>query len=273
MNPLIKVENLSIDYFSKNEYFRAIDNISFEINKNKIVGIAGESGSGKSSLALSILNLTQFLGAKIKGKILFDKKNLIKSSEKSLRKIRGKEISIIFQNSWDVLDPIFTIKNQFQEYIKAHYKKISIQEINKIITYSLKLSQLPSNKNFLNLYPRQLSGGMLQRVSIAMAIALKPKLLIADEPTSSLDVINQKKIIDLLKKIGQKKNMSIIFISHDLALISQLCNDIIIIKNGKLIEKSSTKNIFQKPNHNYTKKLIQSIPIIKFNPLISPPIK
>ena len=264
MNTLLDIKNLSVSYPHKEGFLTALSDINFSVKHGDIIGVAGESGSGKSTLALTILNLVSFFGAETKGEILFEQKNLLKLHDDALRQIRGKTISLIFQNPWNVLDPLFTIENQFKEFIQAHHKDFGQEEIKKIIISSLSYSQLPSNENFLSLYPHQLSGGMLQRVAIAMATALSPKLLIADEPTSSLDVTTQAEIIRFLKKIWEKKNMSIIFISHDLALLSQICHSIIIIKDGKLIENAPTKEIFLNPKEDYTKKLLNSIPKIEF---------
>lgn len=268
MENLLEIKNFSVSYPRSGGSFRALDAIELSVQNGESVGIVGESGSGKSTIALGVLGLLPLLGAKTTGDILFRGKSVPHLSRDELRKMRGEKISLVFQNPWMSLDPLYNIENQFTEFLKAH-QHVHSADINEIISRSLVRTQLPSDNKFRTLYPHQLSGGMLQRVSIAMATALHPELLIADEPTSSLDVTTQTEIISLLKHLRFEQKMSLVFISHDLVLVSQLCDRIYILKDGHIIESGTTENIFLRPQNPYTKKLIAAIPQIEikgYNP-------
>ena len=268
MENLLEIKNFSVSYPRDKGVFKALSNIELSIQNGESVGIVGESGSGKSTMALGILGLLPLLGAKTTGDIFFQGEDISHLPKDKMRKMRGEKVSLIFQNPLMSLDPLYNIGNQFTEFLKAHQHILSA-DVNEIISRSLVHAQLPSDKKFLKLYPHQFSGGMLQRVSIAMATALRPKLLIADEPTSSLDVTTQAEIVSLLKRLCLEQKMSLVFISHDLALVSQLCDRIYILKEGHVIESGTTENIFLRPQNPYTKKLITAIPQIEvrgYNP-------
>ena len=262
MNTLLSIRGLTVSYRKGKDKFLALDEVSLDIGEGEVFGIAGESGSGKSTLALAILGMLPFLGAEISGEISFQGRAIGELSEKDLRRIRGKEISLVSQNPWGTLDPLYRVGYQLEEFVMAH-TALGRKERRELVQQALIDSQLPGDEAFMKLYPHQLSGGMLQRISIAMGTALSPQLLVADEPTSSLDVTTQAEIVRLLKKMRLKKNTSIVFISHDLALLSQICDKIAIIKRGRIVESGSTREIFTNPQNAYTKSLIEAIPKVE----------
>lgn len=260
MRNFLEIKNFSVSYPREGGVCKALDAIELSIKDGESIGIVGESGSGKSMIALGILGLLPLVGAQTTGDILFQGESILQLSKDKLRKIRGEKISLIFQNPWMSLDPLYTIENQFTEFLKAH-RSVSATEVYEIISQSLIRTQLPSD--IRKLYAHQLSGGMLQRVSIAMATALRPQLLIADEPTSSLDVTTQAEIVSLLHRMRHEQEMSLVFISHDLALVSQLCDRVYVLKDGRIVESGTTEDIFLRPQDPYTKKLIAAIPRIE----------
>lgn len=262
MENLLEIKNFSVRYPREEGALQALDAIELSVQHGKSVGVVGESGSGKSTMALGILGLLSLLGAKTTGDIFFQEKDILRLPKDELRKIRGERISLVFQNPWMSLDPLYSIESQFVEFLKAH-QRVQSAEINGIISWSLARAQLPSDSEFRKLYPHQLSGGMLQRVSLAMATALHPQLLVADEPTSSLDVTTQAEIVLLLKRLRCEQKMSLVIISHDLVLVSQLCDRIYILKGGRIVESGTTENIFLRPQDPYTKKLIAAIPRVE----------
>ncbi len=249
---MLKIQNLSVS-FQENKVVNAIN---FELNKGEIVGIVGESGSGKSVSSLAILGLLP-KNATVEGSIFFNETNLINSSEKEFQKIRGNQISMIFQEPMSSLNPSLTCGFQVQEILLQH-KNISKKEAKKKVIELFEKVKLPRPAITYNQYPHQLSGGQKQRVMIAMAIACKPQILIADEPTTALDVTVQKEIILLLKELQQETNMSIIFITHDLALVSEIATNVLVMYKGKIVEQGNSKTIFKNPKNNYTKALINS---------------
>ncbi len=251
---MLKIQNLSVS-FQENKVVNAIN---FELNKGEIVGIVGESGSGKSVSSLAILGLLP-KNATVEGSIFFNETNLINSSEKEFQKIRGNQISMIFQEPMSSLNPSLTCGFQVQEILLQH-KNISKKEAKKKVIELFEKVKLPRPAITYNQYPHQLSGGQKQRVMIAMAIACKPQILIADEPTTALDVTVQKEIILLLKELQQETNMSIIFITHDLALVSEIATNVLVMYKGKIVEQGNSKTIFKNPKNNYTKALINSKP-------------
>ncbi len=251
---MLKIQNLSVS-FQENKVVNAIN---FELNKGEIVGIVGESGSGKSVSSLAILGLLP-KNATIEGSIFFNETNLNNSSEKDFQKIRGNQISMIFQEPMSSLNPSLTCGFQVQEILLQH-KNISKKVAKKKVIELFEKVKLPRPAIIYNQYPHQLSGGQKQRVMIAMAIACKPQILIADEPTTALDVTVQKEIILLLKELQQETNMSIIFITHDLALVSEIATNVLVMYKGKIVEQGNSKTIFKNPKNNYTKALINSKP-------------
>ncbi|CAL2080429.1 ABC transporter ATP-binding protein [Tenacibaculum sp. 190524A02b] len=254
---MLQVKNLSIS-FGKN---RVLDNISFTIKKNQIVGLVGESGSGKSISSLAVMGLLPN-SAEISGSIIFRSIDLLTFSNQKFQKIRGKDIAMIFQEPMSSLNPTLTCGYQVVEILQQH-TNFSKKEIKEEVINLFKKVKLPRPEQLYNSYPHEISGGQKQRVMIAMAIACKPKLLIADEPTTALDVTVQKEIILLLKELQKENEMSILFITHDLALVSEIADEVIVMFKGNIIEKGTAKTVLTTPEENYTKALINSKPNIK----------
>lgn len=263
---MIKVKNLSI-FFNK----RVVNSVSFEIKQNSILGIVGESGSGKSITSLAILNLLP-KKAKTTGEILFDEQDLLKLTEKELQEIRGKKISMVFQEPMSSLNPSLTCGVQVSEMLQEH-TSLEASEIKKEVIQLFEKVKLPRPEELFYNYPHQISGGQKQRVMIAMAIACKPKLLIADEPTTALDVTVQKEIIKLLKELQKETKMSILFITHDLALVSEIADDIVVMYQGEVMEKGTAKDVFNNPQESYTKALINSKPNLSYRLKKLPTVK
>ena len=256
--PLISIKNLSISFLKKKETIGVVNNISFDLLKNEVLGIVGESGSGKSVTALSILKLLPKNKTISTGEVIYNNANLLELSEASIRQVRQKDISIIFQEPMSALNPTMKCVDQLRECFDI--EKIDKKNIENEISLLIKKVKLEKVDNFNSKYPYQLSGGQKQRLMIAMAIACKPKLLIADEPTTALDVTIQKEIIELLLEIKRAEGLSIIFISHDLALVSEIADRLIVMFKGKIIEKGKAVEIFSNPIENYTKGLLYSRP-------------
>ncbi|MDA9231020.1 ATP-binding cassette domain-containing protein [Rickettsiales bacterium] len=250
---ILQIKDLSISFDKK-----IIDKISFNLKQGQIAAIVGQSGSGKSICALSILKLLD--KAQISGKILFQDKNLLNLPEKDLCKIRGNLISMIFQDPMTSLNPLHKIKDQIAEIIKIHNPNFKKSDINNRIFELLNLVGLSELKNRINSYPYQLSGGQRQRIMIAIAIANNVKILIADEPTTSLDTDNSNAILNLLKTLRKKLNLTILFITHDLNVVKKLADYVFVMKNGQIKEQNDTKNIFLNPQDEYTKLLLNSKP-------------
>jgi len=257
---ILSVQNLSVSFFSKTVEKEIIHNISYHLNKNEILGIVGESGSGKSVSSLAILGLLPKKISKIThGCILFKENNLAELSRKEFQNIRGKKISIIFQEPMSSLNPSMTCGKQVQEIIINHTKLSKTEAKNQVISLFEQV-KLPIPEITYNKYPHEISGGQMQRVMIAMAIACEPEILIADEPTTALDVTVQKDIIFLLKELQEKTKMSVIFITHDLSLISEIAHRVLVMYQGQIVEQGPVKSIFYTPKHDYTKALIGSRP-------------
>ena len=257
-NNLISIKNLCINLIKKNKVVNVVNNISFNLLKNEVLGIVGESGSGKSVTALSILKLLPKNKAISKGEVIYNNTNLLEISDSSIRQVRKKDISIIFQEPMSALNPTMKCIDQLHECFEL--KNIDIIDVEDEINLLIKKVKLEKVDYFSSKYPHQLSGGQKQRLMIAMAIACKPKLLIADEPTTALDVTVQKEIIELLLKIKKSEGLSIIFISHDLALVSEIADKLIVMYKGQIIEKGAAAKIFSNPIENYTKGLLYSRP-------------
>ncbi|WP_111706992.1 ABC transporter ATP-binding protein [Lutibacter citreus] len=255
---MLSVQNLSISFNSDKEKNTVVHNISFELQQQQILGIVGESGSGKSVTSLAILGLLSN-NAEVKGEIFYNDINLTKTAEKEYQKIRGNEISMIFQEPMSSLNPSLTCGYQVLEILLQH-KNCSKSEAKKEVIELFNKVKLPRAEEIYNQYPHQISGGQKQRVMIAMAIACKPDILIADEPTTALDVTVQKEIIELLKELQQETEMSIIFISHDLALVSEIADSVLVMYQGSIVEQGNVKQVFKNPKHDYTKALINSKP-------------
>ena len=255
---LLNVNNLCVRTIENSQHQNLIDGVSFDIKKNEIVGLIGESGSGKSLTSLSILGLLEKNKFNISGEIIFNGNNLLDLDNNAMMEIRGSEISMIFQEPMSALNPTMKIGEQIFEVFKAH-KNLSFERTTERIKRLIKKVKLDNVENLLDKYPHQISGGQKQRVMIVMALSCNPQLLIADEPTTALDVTIQKEIIEILKNLQKSEKLSILFISHDLRLVSNISDKILIMKNGKIIEQGSNKNIINYPKENYTKALLSLI--------------
>lgn len=275
MSTLLEVKNLKTGFKTDDGEFLAVDDISFRLEKGKTLGIVGESGCGKSVTSLSIMRLIptppgRIVGGEINFYPARDKAgdkasesegiNLTKISEEQMRKIRGNDIAMIFQEPMTSLNPVFTIGNQIAEAIELHQKGLSKQQIRAKTIEMLKLVNIPEPEKRVDDYPHQLSGGMRQRVMIAMALSCNPQLLIADEPTTALDVTIQAQILDLVRKLQREFGASMILITHDLGVVAETCDDVAVMYAGKIVEYGSVEDIFYRPKHQYTKGLLDSIP-------------
>ena len=257
-NTLLKVENLNMYYHTSDGILKAINGISFEIKKGETLGIVGESGCGKTSLGTSLLGMPSIPGKYESGKIILDSEDIISLKEEYIRKnIRWSKISMVFQGAMNSLTPVYTIGKQMIETLNRHIN-MSKDDANKLIKEYLMYVGL--HPNVANRYPHELSGGMKQRVVIATALFLKPKLIILDEPTTALDVIVQAQIINLLKKLKKDFELSFIFITHDLALESEISDRICVMYGGKIVEIASNENIYKNAKHPYTKRLLAATP-------------
>ena len=262
MSSLIEVKNLSVEFKTDEEIVEAVRDVSFNIPKGKTVGLVGESGSGKSVTALSIMRLIPEPPGSISGgQIFLDEEDILKLPESRMRKIRGNRISMIFQEPMSSLNPVFTVGNQISEALTLHRgmnKKEALEESIKLLTQV----EVDNPSERVKSYPHQLSGGQRQRVMIAMAIACNPDLLIADEPTTALDVTIQKQIMELLKNLQKQYSMSVLFITHNLGLIDEIADEVLVMYKGRIVEKNSTLEIFKNPSHPYTKGLMACRPTL-----------
>ena len=259
---LLNVKNLSISFGNTKNSVEAVHSISFHINRNEILGVVGESGSGKSVTAMTILGLLSKKESLVSGELLFEGQDLLKQTNEHIRKLRGSKIAMIFQEPMTALNPSITCGEQVSEIIRL-YLKHPKSKIKKEVITLLKKVKLPRPDEIYSSYPHQISGGQMQRVMIAMAIACKPKLLIADEPTTALDVTVQKEIIALLKEIQKETEMSLLFISHDLGLVSQIADRTLVMYQGNIVEEGTVHEIFKAPKKAYTKALMSSRPGLK----------
>ena len=256
---LLTVENLSVSFGDEKAPFKAVDRISYTVNEGEVLGIVGESGSGKSVSSLAIMGLIDFPGRVTAEKLHFNQNDLLALKPKEKQKIVGADIAMIFQDAMTSLNPSYTVGYQIMEALKVHQggSKAALRE--RAIEL-LSLVGIPDPKSRLEVYPHQLSGGMSQRVMIAMAIACNPKLLIADEPTTALDVTIQAQIIDLLLELQRKENMALILITHDLALVAESAHRIIVMYAGQVVEEGRAEEIFKSPLHPYTQALLKALP-------------
>ncbi len=256
---LLEVRNLKTSFFTHFGEVKAVNGISFDLDRGKVLGIVGESGSGKSVTAYSILQILTHPGKIVGGSVKFDGTELVGASEKVLKTIRGNKISIIFQDPMTSLNPVYTIGNQLIEAIMLHTPRNREQAKERAIEM-LRLVNVNEPEKRINQYPHEFSGGMRQRVMIAMALACEPDILIADEPTTALDVTIQAQILDLMKDIQKQLGMAIILITHDLGVVAQMCDEVVVMYAGKIAEQGTADEIFYNPRHEYTKGLLRSIP-------------
>lgn len=262
---VLQVKNLETTFFTDDGAVPAVENIDFSVYEGEILGIVGESGSGKSVTSLSVMRLIPSPPGKITGgEVLFGGRDLTKISEKEMRKVRGKDIAMIFQEPMTSLNPLFTIGNQLIEAIRIHHKEWSKKQMKERAIEIMKLVGLPRAEALLKDYPHQLSGGMRQRVMIAMALVCNPKLLIADEPTTALDVTIQAQILQLMKKLNEQFNTAVMLITHDLGVVAETCQRVIVMYAGQIVEEADVKDLFKNPQHPYTQGLIQSVPDMRF---------
>jgi len=262
MEELLRVEELKTHFITREYVLKAVDGVSFSINKGGSLGIVGESGSGKSITSLSIMKLIPRPGKIVSGAVYFSGRDLLGLSEKEMRKLRGKDISMIFQDPLTALNPVLTVGTQVSESLFMH-EDISHKEARERTIEMLDMVQIPSARQRLGDYPHQFSGGMRQRVMIAMALACKPRFLIADEPTTALDVTIQAQIMSLLENLSENSRMALLLITHNLGIVRKVCNDIAVMYSGTILEASETSALFDNPLHPYTCGLLNSLPRLK----------
>ena len=261
MDNFLEIRDLNVEFKSDRGTVRAVNHVSFHVNKGETIGLVGETGAGKTTTALSIMKLVPGPHGKIKsGEILFEGEDLLKKSEKEMRKIRGGRISMIFQDPMTSLNPVVTVGDQIAEVIKLHNAKLSHHEIKEKAEQMLELVGIPAAR--YGEYPHQFSGGMKQRVVIAIALACNPELLIADEPTTALDVTIQAQVLELMARLKKELNTSMILITHDLGVVAGECDRVAIMYAGEIVEYGSLKNIYKETKHPYTIGLFRSIPNI-----------
>jgi len=259
---VLELSDLETRFISKDSAVTAVDGVSYNIKKGEILGLVGESGCGKSVTALSIMRLFRDTTGEITGgKVFFNGVNLAELSERAMSKIRGKDIAMIFQEPLTSLNPVMKIGKQIMEVILKH-EKASVRYANDLAVNMLKLVGIPRAEEVMNEYPHQLSGGMNQRVMIAMAMSLNPRLLIADEPTTALDVTIQAQILELMRQINEEHGMSILLITHDLGVVAEMCSRVVVMYAGRIVEEADVYSLYENPMHPYTIGLIKSIPVI-----------
>ena len=263
MEQILKVDNLKTSFMTSNGEVQAVRGVSFSVNKGEILGIVGESGSGKSVTSMSILRLLADTARIKEGTIEFEGENLIEVSKKRMRQIRGEKISMIFQDPMSSLNPLIPVGKQVGEMILEHHPERKKDDVKKEVLELFAKVRIPEPEKRYNCYPHEFSGGMRQRVMIAMALANKPDLLIADEPTTALDVTIQDQILKQLRELEKEYGTSIIFITHDLGVVAELCDRVIVMYGGLIMEEASIFDIFEKPGHPYTMGLLASIPDVE----------
>ena len=258
---VLEVKNLKVDFNTDRGVATAVNGVNFDVYKGKTIGIVGESGSGKSVSALSIMRLIPNPPGRISGgEILFNGENLLNIPMEDMRRIIGNKIAMIFQEPMTSLNPVFTVGNQIEEVLELHQSHLSPKDRREKAVDMLILVVIPSPEKRVTEYPHQMSGGMRQRVMIAMALSCEPDILIADEPTTALDVTIQAQILELMKKLQKELGMGIIMITHDLGVVAETCDDVAVMYCGQIVEHADVKTLFNHPQHPYTKGLIESIP-------------
>lgn len=263
MDNVLSVENLHTQLETKNGIVHAVDGVSFELRRGEILGVVGESGSGKSMTALSLLRLLpRPAGRIVAGRITLEGEELLDKSEREMRKIRGKQISMILQDPQTSLNPVFTVGSQLREALRVHTRDTRKNFMRKAVD-GLRRVGVAAPESRVNDYPHQMSGGMKQRVVGAIALSCEPKVIIADEPTTSLDVTIQAQYLRLLQDIREKQDVSIIFITHDLGIVSKMCDRLLVMYAGRIVESGNVRDIFNHPSHPYTEALLKSVPSMR----------
>lgn len=261
MNPILSIENLATSFHTDEGRIQAVSNVSFEVHKGKTLGLVGESGCGKSVTALSIMRLLPKPSGIIdSGRILFQGMDLAVLPAREMQSIRGKRIAMIFQEPMTALNPVHRIEKQLGEVFQIHFPEMGKKQKAEEVLSLLNRAGIPNPEGCAKAYPHQISGGMRQRVMIAMALAGKPEILIADEPTTALDVTIQAQILELIKSLQEETGMAVIFITHDLGVIAEVCDEVVVMYAGKIAEKAGVKDLFYTPAHPYTQGLLSSIP-------------
>lgn len=256
---LLEVKNLETQFEMRKGIIKAVNDVSFSIDKGEVLAVVGESGSGKSVTSLSVMGLLQDPGKVVGGEVLFKGEDLLKKNKKEMQEIRGNHISMIFQEPMTSLNPVYRVKDQLTESIMLHMGLTKNEALERAVEM-LKLVGIPSARERANDYPHQMSGGMRQRVMIAMALACNPELLIADEPTTALDVTIQAQILELLEEMRKKFNMAVLLITHDLGVVSETADRVVVMYCGKVMENAKVKELFDNPLHPYTNGLLKSLP-------------
>jgi peptide/nickel transport system ATP-binding protein len=256
---LLAVRDLSVSFNDGSEWFEVLNKVSLNVMPGEILGVVGESGCGKSLTALSVLGLLPRRGCRRTGQIMFEGRDLVKFGEAEMRRVRGRRIGMIFQEPMSALDPVFTVGHQITETVRAHFP-VSAREASERAVAALAAVGIPSPRNVAAMYPMSLSGGMRQRVMIAMALVCEPRLLIADEPTTALDVTIQAQIVDLLQELSQRTGTALLFITHNLGLVAECCSRMVTMYAGQVIEDGPVDDILARPLHPYTAGLLGSLP-------------
>ncbi|MFW6409634.1 MAG: ABC transporter ATP-binding protein [Halanaerobiales bacterium] len=261
---ILQVSDLETHFKTRRGMIKAVNGVDFDVHKGEILGLVGESGAGKSVTGFSLMRLVESPGEVVRGKVKFKNQDLLQLNEKEMRKIRGKEISMVFQDPMTSLNPVLTIGRQLQEVL-THHLNLNGSQARKRAIELLKMVGIPSPAERIDHYPSQLSGGMRQRVVIAIALASDPELIIADEPTTALDVTIQAQIMSLMKDLISRRDTALIIISHDLALISEIADRVAVMYAGQIVEKGSKSEVIAEPAHPYTRGLIASLPSLNKN--------
>jgi peptide/nickel transport system ATP-binding protein/oligopeptide transport system ATP-binding protein len=259
MAHLLEVKDLQTHFPTRAGLVRAVDGVSFHLDRGELLGLVGESGCGKSITALSVMRLIAAPGKIVNGEILFDGKDLLKLSDAEMRDMRGDDIAMIFQDPMTSLNPVFTVGEQIAEALRLH-RKMSRSEARKATIEAMREVAIPDPARRLDDYPHQLSGGMRQRIMIAMALACNPKLLIADEPTTALDVTIQAQILELLNELRKQRELAVLLITHDLGVVAEVADRVAVMYTGRIVEQSPVDELFARPKHPYTEGLLRSVP-------------
>ena len=259
MPHLLEVNDLRTHFPTRAGLVRAVEGVSFYLDRGELLGLVGESGCGKSMTALSVMRLVAPPGKIVSGEILFDGKDLLKLSDSEMRQIRGDDIAMIFQDPMTSLNPVYTVGEQIAEALRLH-RKMSRKEARQATIEAMREVAIPDPSRRINDYPHQLSGGMRQRVMIAMALACNPKLLIADEPTTALDVTIQAQILELLDELRKQRELAVLLITHDLGVVAEVADRVAVMYTGRIVEESPVEELFARPKHPYTEGLLRSVP-------------